>query len=311
MLTSRLLLTDARHLEWIAEELPQLGPHDVLVQTRTGAISIGSELPHYCGTSRGSHPIPYPRMTGYENVGTVLACGEQVQRIHAGDRVVAFYGHRTHAVVPEGKAIVIPDDISDALAILTILSCDAAKGVRKLSPGADERALITGAGTMGLLTLFILKAYGIASVDVVEPRVERHPLARELGASHVLLPQAMPDASADYALGFECSSRDVAFALLQCHMQQDGRICITADGNLEPLTLTPVFHEKELRLVASSDGWDYHEHAAWYFREVREHPTCLEQLFELRITSRELIATFEQLATGAIRPIKVLVDYSQ
>src|SRR5947209_13308682 len=160
MISQNLLLTAAKRLQWISEELPPSGPQDVLVQTRTGAISIGSELPLYRGVARANHPAYYPRMTGYESVGTVLACGSDVKSIRPGERVVAFYGHRTHAIVHASKVIVVPDDISDALAILTILSCDAARGVRKLSPLPEERSLITGAGAMGLLTLFILKAYG-------------------------------------------------------------------------------------------------------------------------------------------------------
>ncbi len=58
--------------------------------------------------------------------------------------------------------------------------------------------------------------------------------------------------------GCECSSRNDAYALLQNQMQRNGRICITADENLEPLVLAPSFHCKELSTVGSSDGWDYH-----------------------------------------------------
>src|SRR5205814_5841187 len=94
----KLLLTSPKCLQWIPAVLPPLGAHDVLVQTRTGAISIGSELPLYCGTSRTSKPLQYPRMTGYESVGIVVACGSQVQMVQAGDRIVSFYGHCTHAV---------------------------------------------------------------------------------------------------------------------------------------------------------------------------------------------------------------------
>lgn len=308
-ITENLFLTAAKSLTWITEELPAPGAHDVVVQTQTSAISIGSELPRYCGTARTDRPVYYPESMGYENVGIVLACGSAVQMVQRGDRVVAFYGQRTRAIVPETKVIVVPAGVSDALAILAILTCDAAKGIRKLAPRPEEMALITGAGAMGLLTLFILRAYGVAHVDMVEPRGERHALARTLGARQVLHPQELALEDGAYAVAFECSSRDAAFALLQQHMQANGRICVTADGNIEPLTLTSAFHEKELQLVASSDGWDYHRHAAWYFHEVQQRQTCLEQLFELQIPRDELISTFEQLAAGSMRPVKVLVRY--
>jgi alcohol dehydrogenase len=211
--------------------------------------------------------------------------------------------------VPETRVIVVPDGISDALAILSILTCDTAKGVRKIAPRPEETALITGAGAIGLLTLFILRAYGVAQVDVVEPLAERHALARMLGARNVWRPQDIPIEGTAYTVAFECSSRNRAFALLQKQVQQQGRICITADGNIEPLVLTSDFHEKELQIIGSSDGWDYHQHAAWYFRHVQEHSTYLEQLFELQITRDELILTFGQMAEGDIHPIKVFVSY--
>jgi len=304
-----LYLTSQRQLQWITEELPPLNTHDILVRTTAGAISMGSEVPLYCGTSRVSDPIQYPRMTGHESVGIVMACGAHVQRVSVGDRVVTFYGHRTHAVVLEADVIVVPDDITDPLALLVILTCDAASGVRKLVPMPEEAALITGAGAMGLLTLFILKAYGSTHIDIVEPRQERHALAYQFGARTVFFPQDLAGANESYTVAFECSSRNKAFALLQGQMQHHGRICMIADGNFEPLTLTPAFHERELKVVGTNNGWNYHEHALWYFRTVRQTSTRLAQLFEKEITHNELPATFERLASSSSRPVKILVHY--
>jgi alcohol dehydrogenase len=92
-------------------------------------------------------------------------------------------------------------------------------------------------------------------------------------------------------------------------MQPGGQICILSDGNVEPLTLTSAFHEKELLVVGSSDGWDYQAHAAWYFHLVRADARGLEQVFEYSTTADGLIETFERLAIRAIKPVKVLVSY--
>lgn len=308
-MTERLFLMAPGYLAWLTEELPPLGPQDVLVQTCTTAISIGSELPMYRGSARMSGSLRYPRKMGYENVGKVVACGSAVRRVQRGDRIVAFYGQQTYAVVPEERIVVVPDGIADDLAILSILTCDAAKGVRKLAPRPVETVLITGAGAIGLLTLFILRAYGVAQIDVVEPLVERRPLARLLGARHIWHPQHIPAEIPAYPAAFECSSRNQAFALLQQKVCPQGRVCITADGNIEPLTLISEFHEKELQIVGSSDGWDYHQHAAWYFHMLQQRPTGLENLFELCITRNELILTFQKLSDGIIHPVKILVSY--
>src|SRR5207302_8393889 len=101
--------------------------------------------------------------------------------------------------------------------------------------------------------------------------------ATRLGARTVFFPYDLPVTSATYSVAFECSSRNEACILLQNHMQRNGRICITADGNLEALMLAPAFHKKELNIVATSDGWDYQKHATWYFEKIRRDASGLEK----------------------------------
>ena len=310
MNSQSLLLTAPGKLEWVMEELPSLQSHEVLIQTTMGCISTGSELPIYSGTARSSEPMRYPRMTGYESAGVVVNCGSHVHRFKIGDRVIAFYGHRTHAIISDSKAIAIPDNVPDALALLSILTCDVSKGIRKVAPKPNETVLIAGAGTIGLLTVFMLKASGIHMVDVAEPLIERCAMASQFGARMVMPPQELTKSNEMYSIAFECSSHNEAFKLLQEKMLRNGRICILSDGNIEPLTLSSTFHEKELLIIGSSDGWDYQEHAKWFFSLVQKHPFNLEQLFDYQTTANQLITTFDQLATGTIMPIKVLVKYN-
>jgi NADPH:quinone reductase-like Zn-dependent oxidoreductase len=79
-----LLLLAPHQLAWVAEELPPLLPDEVLVRTTAGAVSIGTELPQYTGAERVIVPRAYPRMTGYESVGTVI---ERVARGSPGNTV--------------------------------------------------------------------------------------------------------------------------------------------------------------------------------------------------------------------------------
>ncbi|HLY31092.1 MAG TPA: alcohol dehydrogenase catalytic domain-containing protein [Ktedonobacterales bacterium] len=58
-----------------------VGSHDVLVQTRAAAISVGSELPVYRGDARSGRPPQYPRSMGYESLGIVVARGSAVQQV--------------------------------------------------------------------------------------------------------------------------------------------------------------------------------------------------------------------------------------
>jgi len=174
---------------------------------------------------------------------------------------------------------------------------------------------VTGAGTIGLLAVWTLRALGVMRVGVVEPIQARRALARRLGARDVAAPDASgmsaaPGVGADgYDLGVECSSRADAFALLQGRMCHGGRICVLADGNIEPLALAPAFHERELTVSGSSDGWDYPAHAAWFFQAARAAAPDLERICDYETTPAELPATFERMASGDLVPIKVFVRY--
>jgi alcohol dehydrogenase len=294
---SRSLLLRAPHqLDWVTENLPMPGPHDVLVQTTAGAVSIGTELVQCLGTEREIVARGYPRMTGYESLGEVVARGSAVVGLERGDRVIAFYGHRTYALVQEAKAIRIPPGVSDALALLVILTCDVAKGIRKVTPRPDEPVLVTGAGAIGLLTLWMLRATGVCSIDVVEPLAARRALARRLRARRAIRSDA-PQLTGAYPVAFECSSRQDGFALLQELVATNGRICVLADGNHEPLVLTPSFHTKELSIVGSSDGWDYQQHARWYFEQVKDGAPELEALFDAHVSADGLATLFAEMAS--------------
>lgn len=302
-----LLLTAPKTLIWRTGDSSEPSTDEVLVRTLYGAVSIGTELPLYLGTSRGSMPTQYPKMTGYESYGVIEALGKDVEGFQLGDRVVSFYGHRTHALVPASRVIPIPRDLDPRLALLAILSCDVKKGIEKLQPRSDDTTLVTGAGAIGLLTVFVLRALGVRRVDVVEPVEARRKLAQYLGARAVFA--ASERTAREYQLGLECSSRNAAFELLQARLAQHGRICILADGNLESLTLTPQFHEKELLVVGSSDGLDYQGHATWFYG--LEHLDRLKALFELEVSTQHVPQLFAEMVVGKQQPIKVLINYHQ
>jgi alcohol dehydrogenase len=309
MRSQSLMLVAPHQMSWIEQDLPPVGPRDLLVETSLGAISIGAELPQFRGDARSIVPERYPRMTGYESLGIVRERGAAVRRFKVGDRVVASYGHRTHAVVPIKHAIRVPPDIGDELAVLVILSGDVAAGIRKLGPALKGSVLVTGAGAIGLLAVFVLTALGAPVVDVVEPRAVQREMAISLGARRAVTPELAATLGEGYAGGVECSSRDAAFALLQERLRRDGRLCVLADGNIEPLSLAPAFHLRELTVFGSSDCRDYQAHTRWYFSRVRQAESDLARLFDVQIESADLSHTFARLATDATTATKVLVRY--
>lgn len=302
--TTTCCLVASKTPNYLTRELPSLGIHDVHVRTLAGAISIGAELPQWLEQDMTITDYHYPLETGYESYGEVIAIGDAVQIVKPGDRVISFYGHRDQAIVPDSKIIPVPSHISAREALLLILSCDAAKGVRKLTLTPDSRVLVAGMGTIGLLAVHYLRNYfNVRQIDVIEPLASRAELARQLGADI-----ATPDSDV-YDVAIECSGRQAAFAELQSAIRPQGTICVLSDGNRESLTLTPAFHAKELQIVASSDGWDYRKHADWLFTDERH--TTLPDLFEQETTFSNLANCFASLMQSTQLPIKVFVDYDK
>ncbi len=160
---------------------------------------------------------------------------------------------------------------------------------------------------MGLLTVHFLRTYmGVREIYAVEPDEERARIGALLGVARCF--RERPPASDAFAVGFECSGRNAAFGVLQASMEKGGRVCILSDGNYDPFVLHPSFFANELQLVGSSDGWNYQRHAEWFFGQV-ECAQALRSLFQLHIRPHELISYFEELRTGRIHPIKILVRY--
>ncbi|PFA66479.1 alcohol dehydrogenase [Bacillus sp. AFS015802] len=309
MIQTSLELREKKTLRWTTKSLPPIKEDEILIKTVSGAISVGAELPQYNETDSTDHPPSYPKETGYESYGEVMAKGEAVKGFTIGDRVVAFYGHKDYGIVKENKAIFVPKEVDYRDALLVILSCDAAKGVLKLKPEENDRVLVTGSGTMGLLTVYFLKEYmKVRHIDMVEPCSTRGELARKLGAETVIENQS--DCPVDfYDYGLECSGFNDAFKTVQKALKPEGEMCILSDGNKETFHLQPDFYRKELKIVGSSDGWDYHQHSKWYFEQMKDKDAGLGRLFEKTIKFKELPKCFEELDSGKVSPIKVLVTY--
>ncbi len=307
----RLLLVAPGQLAWEEEALAPLDEGEVEVTTVRSAVSVGSEYAWFVAAERendlrpGSQRI-FPRRMGYESLGIVTA--SRSQRAQVGDRVVATCGHRTGAVVPPADVLIrVPAEIPDEIALLSILSCEAARGVGQATCNPGEPVAITGAGALGLLALHRLRWLGFEDITVVEPQPERRKLAVALGARRTLGEDALPLAGA-FAFALECSSVGPAFRVLQQSMRRSGSICMLADGNYGPLELDPLFHSNELTVRGCSDGSDYELYAGQLFRHWREHRPALGSLFDSYIRRELLIGEFLTMKTGR-RPLKVMVSY--
>jgi L-iditol 2-dehydrogenase len=213
-----LLLSKYRQLEVTELPMPTVGTGEVLV--RVGACGIcGSDVHGYDGSS--GRRIP-PIVMGHEAAGRIAAMGTGVTGLLEGDRVtfdstiycgacryckrgeVNLCDHRQvlgvscgdysragafaeFVAVPARVVYKLPESISFSEAAMLEAVAVAIHAVSRAEIGAETTALVVGAGTIGVLILQALRAAGCRRVYVSDVDGTRLKLAKELGATEVLL----------------------------------------------------------------------------------------------------------------------------
>jgi 2-desacetyl-2-hydroxyethyl bacteriochlorophyllide A dehydrogenase len=191
---------------------PTPGHREVLVEV---------ELVGICGTDihlfDGDFPtVRYPARPGHEVTGVVADVGHGVMSLERGTRVCVDPGvpclhcsfcqagrHNLCAnrraigislpggaadfvVVPEVNCYPISETVRPEQAVLCEpLACVIHAIDRVPSGPAVNRALIYGAGTIGLLTTQLLDHLGALAVDIVDPNEERRTMAAKLTTGEV------------------------------------------------------------------------------------------------------------------------------
>lgn len=178
-----------------------------------GPIFVPVEKPH-----KISGDIA-PIVMGHEFSGEVVEVGSGVTRFKAGDRVVVepilscqtceacregkynlcndlgFHGlsgggggFSSFTVVAEHMVHRMPDALSYEQGALVEPAAVALHAVRMSKLKAGDKAVVFGAGPIGLLVIEALRAAGAAEIYVVELSPQRSEKARELGARLVIDP---------------------------------------------------------------------------------------------------------------------------
>lgn len=188
---------------------PRPGPGEILVRVEACGV-CGTDLHIADGDFS---PTPYPIVPGHELAGIVEIVGDGARGVVvAGMRVAVdpslFCGHCSFCrrgrgnlcanwgatgdtvdggfaelvAVPAAQAYPLPDHVdAETGALIEPLSC-AVHGLRRLGTVAGERALVVGAGTMGLLLTHLLERSGVA-VTAVDRVPDKLGLAERMGAT--------------------------------------------------------------------------------------------------------------------------------
>ncbi|MBU1751890.1 MAG: bi-domain-containing oxidoreductase [Chloroflexi bacterium] len=199
---------------------PAVMPGQILVQTRSSLVSVGTEksiidvaqknllgkalarpdwvrqvvdrartegLAEAYRQSRARLDTPVP--LGYSSAGVVLEIGHGVAGFTIGDRVAcAGHGYASHAEVvsvPRNLCARIPEGVSFEQASFVALGGIALEAVRLARPEIGHRVVVIGLGLLGQLAVQTLKASGcrVLGTDLAADKLA---LARELGADAVV-----------------------------------------------------------------------------------------------------------------------------
>lgn len=210
------VMTDIQKIEF--EERPIPTPKDDEVLVKLDYVGIcGSDLHYYETGAIGDFVVKPPFVLGHEPGGVVVEVGKNVKHLQVGDRVALEPGKTCgHCeFCKEGKYNLCPDVIffatppvdgvfqeyvaheadlcfklPDNVSTLEgALIEPLAVGFHAAIQGdahLGQKAVVMGAGCIGLVSMMALKARGVSEVYVVDVMDKRLDKAMELGATGVI-----------------------------------------------------------------------------------------------------------------------------
>ncbi len=269
--------------------VPEPGPHDVLVETRTCGI---------CRTDLhlqdGLAYVPtLPHIPGHEPAGVVAAVGSEVTDFKVGQRVVPHLfltcGHCSsccagrdaqclhvagvlgvtlpgafaeYFVAPARNLLVLPEGVDfGAGGLVSCAVVTAVHAYRRARVRPGDTAVVMGAGGIGLILVQILKAAG-ARVAVVSRSQQALCIAAEYDAD-LMLPADTPDVVdrvAEFTFGqgaacvFECVGTAATMGTAAELAARGGQIIVIGEEPEFPAVDTIRIAQRELEIIGSRNG---------------------------------------------------------
>jgi 2-desacetyl-2-hydroxyethyl bacteriochlorophyllide A dehydrogenase len=262
------------------------GPGEALVAVRRVAV-CGTDLHAFLGNQTF---FTYPRILGHELAVEVLETGPDVSGVSAGDtctvepyldcggcvacragrpnccaalKVLGVHvdgGLRERIRVPARKLHPSKTLGLDELALVEMLCVGAhAVGRAPLEPGS--RALVIGAGPIGLgvMTFARLAGAEVIALDVDPGRLEHS--RRALGVEHTVTAGEGAGARVEELTGgdradvvFDATGSPASMEAAFGHVAHGGRLVLVGHANAEITFSDPLFHGREMTLLASRNA---------------------------------------------------------
>lgn len=320
------------------------------------------------------HPLLYP---GHEVVGEVIEIGDEVQHLQVGDRVVlqsspncvstgiyspcrsceaGNYNLCEQGVLPgpqpigggwseemllhEQQLFRLPNQLSDEQGALLEPTAVAVHAVLRHLPKPSDRILIIGAGTIGLLTLQVIRALvPQAKVSMLARHAPQREQAKRMGATYLIHPtdsygemQQVTEAQLYRGIfgnrtllgGYDViydtvGQRNTLYHALRWARAQATIVLIGVSLHMMHIDLTPIWHQQINLLGTTSHGMEIwppqtqqrvstFSIAAELMAQGRIHPEeLITHRFALNNYRDALITATRKTRSEAI---KVVFDYS-
>ena len=197
-------------------KIPQPKDDEVLVKLEYVGI-CGSDLHYYETGAIGNYVVKPPFVLGHEPGGTVIEVGKNVKYLKPGDRValepgktcghcefcktgrynlcpdVVFFAtppvdgvFQEYVAHEADLCFKLPDNVSTMEGALIEPLAVGFHAAMQGGARAGQRAVVMGAGCIGLVSMMALKAMGVSKVYVVDIMEKRLQKALELGADGVI-----------------------------------------------------------------------------------------------------------------------------
>jgi D-xylulose reductase len=201
-----LVLEKVHSLSLREIDIPEvLGPHDVRIALHTVGV-CGSDIHYYETGAIGKFVVREPMVLGHEASGTILETGSEVKNFRVGDRVcmepgipdpnsratrlgiynldpaVRFWATppihgvlRPTVVHPAAFTFKLPDTVGFAEGAMVEPLAIGMHAANKAQIKPGDVAVVSGAGTIGMVTALSVLAGGCSRViitDVLQPKLD-------------------------------------------------------------------------------------------------------------------------------------------
>jgi propanol-preferring alcohol dehydrogenase len=317
---------------------PEIGPDEVLVETRTCGI-CGTDL-HILEGSTYSPRLPH--VLGHEPSGIVAKVGSNVTQLRPGNRVVpnifftcetCYYcrvgrhqqcanlkgllgifspgAYAEYFKAPAANLFLLPDSIPfDVGGLVADAVVTALHAVKRSNLHVHDTAVIVGAGGLGQSVLQILKVSGVRviSLDISQDKLD---LARELGADLVV--RSGDPKAAEYIRDFsgtggvqcvfDCVGTGQTIRQSADYVMRGGRVVVVGDEqDFLPVNTTEIA-QQELEIIGSRNGTRQDTVEAIRLLEAGVVNPRVARRFPLE----EINAAFDHVRRGALGRVVIVV----